>query len=179
MWDASLAGTPPGTYAVRVSADEPVVSAVELIRRGDPTPQDPDVPVLDRAWLPSVRPATDLVVMTPGLGDLVEGVELVIADTTASGAEVTLRPVTAAGTFGVDLEAQIPPDGAVAVSQEDLSALVAGDERIVGVLVTSQDPLAAAALLTATDDLGEQVSAVPGQPDPQVARSVSLRFSIS
>lgn len=178
VWDASLAGTPPGTYAVRVVSDEAVVSGVGLLRRGQPAPEDPDVPVTDRAWLPSVSAATDLVLMTPGLGEEVTGAEVVVADISGEGGEVTLRPITAEGEVGVDLDVRLAPDGVAVVSQEDLADLVDPGARILGVLGTSETPVAASTLLTAEDDLGELLSAVPGQPDPQVARSVSLRLSI-
>lgn len=168
--DVTLGGAPPGTYTVRVSSDLPVVTGASLVRVGQPAPEDPDVPVIDRAWLPSVASGTSQAVALPGLGSVVERAQLVIG--AVEDATVTATALDATGTMVGTVEVDVPAGRSVALDASQLGSSPAL------VRLTSDAPVAAGAVLTYTDPLGELVSVIGAQQDPQVERSAAIRVSL-
>lgn len=169
--DISLAGAPEGTYSVRVTSDSPVVAGASVVRAGAPAPQDPDIPVVDRAWLSAVAPATESGLALPGLGEAVTQARLVIANPAGGAATVE---VTGYGADGAEVATT-----SVTVSSGRSVTLDVGQELpgAVAILISGATPVSAAAVLTATDALGEQISVVGALPDPQVERSAAIRIS--
>lgn len=208
--DITLAGAPAGTYSLRVGSTVPVVSGVQLVRVGQPAPEDPSVPVAERTWLPAVAATENSATAIPSI---VEGALLVVAsadtaslsgtdeapseadDSLGSGdvggsedpgayaeapQEGEARPVTvtvtALGAAGDELGTRtldVPAWGSVAL---DLAASF--DQVPTVVLVDGESPVSSAVVLSASDELGELVSVLPAQPDPQEDRSVALRLSL-
>jgi hypothetical protein len=142
-----------------------------LVRRGDPAPEDPDVPVVDRAWLPAVPSATAAAVAVPGLGSLVDRAVLVIGSGEDTDAEVTVTAVNGAGEVLSTRDVAVPVDGSAALEVTGLGSGVAA------VLLDSTAPVSASVVLTWGDVLGELIGVVAAQADPQVERSAAITIS--
>lgn len=208
--DITLGGAPAGTYSLRVGSTVPVVSGVQLVRVGQPAPEDPSVPVAERTWLPAVAATESSATAIPSI---VEGALLVVASadtaslpgtdeapseaddssgpgdlgdsedpgaTAAAPQEGEARPVTvtvtALGAEGDELGTRtldVPAWGSLAL---DLAASFGQVPTVV--LVDGESPVSSAVVLSASDELGELVSVLPAQPDPQEDRSVALRLSL-
>lgn len=169
--DVSLAGAPAGTFTVRVTADDPVAAGAQLVRRGEPAPEDPDVPVLDRAWLPAVEPAASAAVTVPGLGSLTDRAVLVLGNAEDDTATVTVTALDATGVEVAEREVPVPAAGSTSL---ELSALGTG---VVGLVLDANAPVSSGVVLTWNDALGEMISVLAAQPDPQVDRSAAVTLS--
>lgn len=170
--DVSLAGAPAGTYALRVTSTAPVVAGASLVRPGTPAPEDPDVPVVDRAWVPSVAAATDSAVTVAGLGEQVSGASVSVgnADETQS-ADVTIIGLDASGAIVAEREVSLAATTSTAVPLADLAA------EVTTVRITSDLPVSASVVATGTDAFGEIISVLTAQADPQVERSAAVRLT--
>ncbi|GMA30633.1 DUF5719 family protein [Litorihabitans aurantiacus] len=169
--DVSLAGAPAGTFTVRAVADDPVVAAAMLVRRGEPAPEDPDVPVMDRAWLPALPPVTSAALALPGVGSLVDRGVLVIGNGEADTAEVMVTALNGGGEVLGTQEVTVPGSGSAALEVTSLGSGVSG------VVLESDVPVSSAAVLTFADVLGELIAVVGAQADPQVERSAAVTIS--
>lgn len=169
--DVSLAGAPAGTFTVRVTADDPVVAGAMLVRRGEPAPEDPDVPVLDRTWLSAVPGAVSSAVTIPGLGSLAERAVLVIGNDESDAATVTVTALDATGAVVATQDVSVPATGGASL---EITRLGVGT---VAVVLDSTQPVSAGVVLTWTDALGEMIGVVAAQPDPQVERSAAVTIS--
>lgn len=183
--DVSLGGAPAGTYAVRVSADSPIVAGASLVRVGSPAPEDPDVPVVDRAWLSAVAPTGSAAVAVPGLGTVADRGVLVLADGSAAGEgdgaageaadtlEVTVTALDATGAELGTREVSVPAGGSFAVDLAEFGLATTAAR------IDSAHAVSSAVVLTYADPLGEVIGVVPAQADPQVERSASIRISLN
>ncbi|PWD52129.1 hypothetical protein C8046_17250 [Serinibacter arcticus] len=169
--DVSLAGAPAGTFTVRVTAEDPIVAGAMLVRRGEPAPEDPDVPVLERAWLPAVHGATDAAVTAPGLGSLADRGVLVVGNGEETDASVELTAYDSRGEIVAERAVSVPADSSAAL---ELTALGAG---AVAVTMSAPTPVSSAVVLTRGDVLGEMIAVVTAQADPQVERSAAVTIS--
>lgn len=169
--DVSLAGAPAGTFTLQITAQDPVVAGAMLVRRGDPAPEDPDVPVVDRAWLPAVPSATAAAVAVPGLGSLVDRAVLVIGNGEETDTDVTVTAVNGTGEVVSTQEIGVAAGASTAL---EVSGLGSG---VAAVLLDSTGPVTSSAVLTWGDVLGELIAVVAAQADPQVERSAAITIS--
>lgn len=181
--EVSLAGAPAGTYALRATSDVPIVAGVSLVRVGGPDPIDPDVPLVDRAWLGSVPLAASSVVAVPGLGSLADRAVLVLAGedggadgesdedaAEAADVEVAVTAIGADGSVVGETSVTVPAGRSTAVDLTALSPATA----LVRLDATGGAGVSSAVVLTYADELGELISVVPATEDPQVERTVHV-----
>lgn len=170
--DVSLAGTPAGTYAIRVSSDLPVLAGASLVRVGTPAPEDPDVPVLDRAWVGAVPGALDAALAIPGLGEQITSATLSIGNgDDAASASVTVTGLDATGSPVAEQHVSLDAGTSLAL---DLAELGPG---VSAVRVVSDNPVSTGVVVTGSDAFGEVISVIGAQADPQVQRSALVRLS--
>ena len=174
--DVSLAGAPPGNYAIHVTSDQPVVAGAELVRVGLPAPEDPDVPVTDRAWLPAVEPATSSAIALPGLGTLADGAALALANPGDAVANVSLSAI---GSDGAQLEvADVTVPAGLSLSLDVTQIDQAGAE-LTALTITSDQPVSSSITLTHGEALGQLIASLSATLDPQVERSATVRVALS
>lgn len=170
--DVSLAGVPAGVYSVRVSADQPVVAGAMLVRLGAPAPEDPDVPVVDRAWLSAVPPVDEFAIALGAAPELIDGGHLVIATGSDADTALSLTTYDEDGEILEESSLDIMAGGHRAISLEDLGAAAI-------VQVSADAPVSGAITLQADSEFGELVSSMTAQPDPQVERSAQVAVSLN
>ncbi len=173
--DVSLAGAPPGNYALHVVSDQPVVAGAELVRVGLPAPEDPDVPVADRAWLPAVEPVESAAIALPGLGSLVDGAALVLANPGDAVAQVSLRAIGADGAMLEVADVSVPAGLSLSL---DVAQIDQAPE-LTALIITSSEPVSSAITLTYGEALGQLIAVVTATLDPQVERSATVRVGLS
>lgn len=168
--DLTLAGVDAGAYAVEITADRPVTGAVVLARVGKAGELDPDVPPVERAWTPAADPAATGVLLTPGLGEVVDAATLTLTNPGADDVETELVPVGDGGTLGDPVGVTVPGRSTVTADAAKLA------EGTVAVQVRTEGGtgVLAASVLTAEAGDGELVSVLPLSPDPHAARSVRV-----
>nr|KEP22524.1 hypothetical protein DA06_20385 [Georgenia sp. SUBG003] len=168
--DLTLAGVAPGAYAVEITGDRPVTGAVVLARVGEPGEIDPDVAPVERAWSPSAEPARSGVLVTPGLGDLVDAATLVLTNPGEDDVEAELVPVGEGGALGDPVAVTVPGRSTVTTDAAEL----ADGTAAVQVRTEGRAGVLAASVLTAEAGDGELVGVLPLSPDPHAARSVHV-----
>ena len=174
--DVSLAGAPPGNYALHVLSDQPVVAGAELVRVGLPAPEDPDVPVADRAWLPAVEPAHSSAIALPGLGSLVDGAALVLANPGDAVAQVQLSAIGSDGAMLEVAEVSVPAGLSLSL---DVTQIEQAGAELTALVVSSSEPVSSAITLTYGEALGQLIAVVTATLDPQVERSATVRVTLS
>ncbi|WP_155990683.1 DUF5719 family protein [Paraoerskovia marina] len=137
--DVGLGGLEPGPYTVRVSADEPVVAGVELLRDGDPDPDSTRGGVqVDRAWISAQAAGT-----TGGTAAIPDGTR---ARVVVAGEHATTATLTGyddagevAGTSDLSLVAESSVEVPVSGLGDDV-ALVTVEGATWNVLLDAGDP---------------------------------------
>lgn len=173
--DVSLAGAPSGTYTIRVTSSGPVVAGASVVRVGSPAPEDPDVPVADRAWISSVPPTAASGLVIPGLGEVVEAATLVLAHGGGLGSGPATVEITGFDADGNSLEPATLDISAASSLTLEIGTVLPG---AVVLALSSDVPVSASAVLAASNELGELISVVTAQPDAQVERSAAIRVSL-
>jgi hypothetical protein len=168
--DLTLAGVDAGAYAVEITADQPVTGAVVLARVGKAGELDPDVPPVERAWTAAADPTASGVLLTPGLGDVVDAATLTLTNPGEDDVEAELVPVGDGGALGEPVGVTVPARSTVTSDAAKLAegtvAVQVRTEGATGVLASS--------VLSAKAGDGELVSVLPLAPDPHTARSVRV-----
>ena len=148
--DVDVSDLPPGTHAIEVEADTPVVAAAQVDRRAEPDG------VSDLAWVPAVQVSTDLVgapLAHQGSDPLeravtiasLEGAQVEVTAVTQGVAETQSLDVPAAGSATVVLDPETESVWVRAVSGAASSAVVSTLEDDSGTLIAGT-PLPEAAL---------------------------------
>lgn len=201
--DISLAGVPAGSYTAELVSAQPVTAAVMLSRVGGPSADDPDQRVVDRAWVPGVRPVGTALVSLPVPDEGATAATVVVSNPLPRDVDVEVRVVRADG--GVDrtrvtiparathlLEGDLLTD-AVGVALAALPTGATGDgggsdappeqgsaaeqEATDAPEITGEPPvIVAAAVLVAEAADGPILTAVSAQPDLETARIVAVRL---
>jgi hypothetical protein len=188
--DISLAGVPAGAYAAELDSDQPVTATGMVTRVGRPSRDDPDHRVVDRAWIPGVRPLPASLVPLPAGPGRLSDVAVVVSNAGEQPLDLALRVVRPGGR--VDADALTVPARSTVVLDGELLAGAVGLELAPAVArdreqasqgsgpsaptqASSFGHVAAAVLLADAAD-GELVSVVSAQPDLEAERTVPVRL---
>ncbi|HWS58213.1 MAG TPA: DUF5719 family protein, partial [Actinotalea sp.] len=183
--DISLAGVPAGEYAAELSAAVPITASAMLTRVGSPLPDDPDQPVVDRAWTAAAQAATSFVVVVPG--ERAVGAAVVLTNPGDAAVTAELRPVTADGEVGEVGTLRVPARSTAVVEPEALSGAVAlevsvpetgGPADADGAAAGGgAGGLLGAAVLTAEAPDGTLITVLGAQRDLQASQTVAVRLA--
>ncbi|ACQ79468.1 conserved hypothetical protein [Beutenbergia cavernae DSM 12333] len=168
--DVSLAGLPAGWYTAELTSDVPVTAGASLVRVGEPGEDDPDQPVVERAWVAAVDPVTSGAVVADTGGDVVEAARLVVGN---PGAEAVTVSVTGYGRDGGTTD---PVDLTVAARSSETLDVADLGEGVLGVRLASPSAVSGAMLLSAEPGDGTMFSILPVTPDPDQRQSVDVRL---
>lgn len=169
VFDVSLAGVAPGTYALRTTSDQPVAAAVQLVRSAGEYPARSGALLHDRAWLQASTADLSLGadITLPRHWGL--SPQLALANSSPQRRVVTLRAVGEEWSSQMVLE-----PGTTAVPEdlpETVTALtaVADGEGVHGAVVVTTE--------VTGETAGTLVSALPAVPgaQAQASRHVLLR----
>ena len=170
--DVALDGIDPGYVSIAVHSDQPVTGSVVVSRTGQPGELDPDQPVIDRAWLPATSPAGHGLLPLAGLGSMVDGASVAVANPGEAEAQVSLRPVGADGARGEETEVSVPAGATVNVGDdEELQLAEASAVEVTG------GPVLASLTMSGSADNGSLVGLLPLTPDADRDQSVQVRLS--
>lgn len=158
VFEITLAGLPAGDHAVRVTSDRPVTGAVQTGRAA--TLQGDDAVTLDRAWSVAGLPATRSAVALPGLATA----RLILSNPGDETAVVRLHRHDTDGAATAPLEVRVPAG----------STVTAEPGEVAGVVLVSDVPVVAAALLEADAPDGPLVSVVPFTVDANERQTVDV-----
>lgn len=181
--DVSLAGVPAGAYAAHLRSDLPITAAAMLTRIGSPLPDDPDQPVVDRAWSAATPGASSLLVALPGVGTQVDDAVVLLTNPGGDAVTAATRPVFDGGRVGAAVGLTVPAGATVAVPSEVLAGALA---VAVAVPQEAEDPpgdgseaqgLIAAAVLTAEAQDGVLITVLGAQPDLASVQAVLVRLA--
>lgn len=156
VFEIPLAGLPSGDHAVRIVSDRPVTGAIQIARAAG----GEDLR-MDRAWSVPMEPVTRAAVAIP---DLVTA-RLVVTNPTAGEARV--RVSRYGGEELAPLEIRLPGGSSTTVD--------AGGAA--GLILESDLPLVAAAVLERTAPDGTLISVVPVTADADERQFVDVRVS--
>ena len=179
--DISLAGVPAGDYAAELVSDQPVTAAALLTRVGSASEDDPDLEVLDRAWLPAGATFRTALVPIPSLGQEVDSARVVVANAGAHQVGLQYRVVESGGWVRSASVVAVPARSVAVLTGEDLQGAI-GVELVAlrtagaddGVV---DDPgLVASVVLEADTADGPLVAGVGAQPDAESAGTVAVRL---
>lgn len=182
--DVSLAGVPEGSYAADLSADLPVTASAMLTRIGSPLPDEPDQPVVDRAWSTGASGAPSLLLALPGVGAQVSEAVVLLTNPGAGAVTAATRPVYDGGRVGETVGLRVPAgatvsvpadvlDGALAVAVAVAVAQEAGDRPAVE--GGPQGVVAVAVLTTEAQD-GVLITVLGAQSDTASEQAVAVRL---
>ncbi|WP_147917989.1 DUF5719 family protein [Ruania zhangjianzhongii] len=169
--DVALDGIDPGYVSIAVHSDQPVTGSVLLSRTGEPGEQDPDQPVIDRAWVPATPPAEHGLLPLLGLGSLVDNATVAVANPSEAEVQASVRPIGADGEAGEATEVSVPAGATVTVGDDD--ELQLGEASAVE--ITGGPVLASLALSGDAGD-GSLVGVLPLTADADRDQSVSVRL---
>lgn len=175
--DISLAGVPAGAYAAELVSDKPITAAASLSRVGDPSADDPDQRVVDRAWVSAVAPLPAALVPLPSVGDRVGAASVVVTNPGASALDVQVRAIEAGGGVGAPRVVSVPARSTALLDGDVLEGAV-GVELVAQAGPDEQEPseFVVAAILVSDVADGQLIAAVAAQPDLEAARAVAVRF---
>ncbi|MDO4242259.1 MAG: DUF5719 family protein [Actinomyces sp.] len=162
VFDISLAGTAPGSYAVRVTSDNPVGAGVSLVRSAGEYPERSGTTLRDVAWAQAAPPgALEAAVVALPRGN---GLAPVLTLTNSSTMPATVTLASADGTWtsevtvpaSTTLSPEIPQEvAALRLTSPDAQALSAAvtvtaqvEGETAGTLISVLSPVADAEALT-------------------------------
>ncbi len=156
VFEITLAGLPAGDHAVRVTSDQPITGAVQTGRAA--TLQGDDAVTLDRAWTVAVPATTRAAVVLPEIASA----RLVLANPGTGDAVVRLVRYGGAAP----LEIRIPAGSSETVETVEADGLA--------VMLESDLPVVAAAVLEAEAPDGTLISVVPFTVDANERQTVDV-----
>lgn len=173
----SLAGVRAGTYAAELTSDLPVTAAAMLTRVGTPGADDPDQPVVDRAWVAAAPTLAEAVLVLPSDGT---SALAALANPSDSALDLRVRAVLPDGAVGDPLEVSVPAGGAVVVDGARLTGALAVEVEVATTVTAEADGPpggvvgAVVSLADASD--GPLVAAIGAQEDLATERTVTVRL---
>lgn len=169
--DVALDGIDPGYASIAVHSDQPVTGSVQLSRTGQPGELDPDQPVIDRAWVPATAPAEHGLLPVLGLGSIVDGASVAVANPGGTDLQVQVRPIGADGQPGDTTEVSVPAGATVNVGDdEELQLAEASAVEITG------GPVLASLAMSGDAGDGSLVGVLPMTPDADRDQTVQVRL---
>lgn len=181
--DVSLAGVPAGAYAADLRADLPITAAAMLTRIGSPLPDDPDQPVVDRAWTAAASGAPSLLLALPGVGAQVRDAVVLLTNSGEDAVTAATRPVFDGGRVGEAVDLDVPAGATVVVPADVLAGALAvavavlQDEADAPVEGGESRGLIAAAVLTTEAQDGVLITVLGAQPDLASDQTVLVRLA--
>ena len=170
--DVALDGVDPGYVSIAVHSDQPVTGSVLVSRAGDPSEQDPDQPVIDRAWVPATPPAEHGLLPLAGLGAAVDRATVAVANPSGTEVQVGVRPIGADGQPAEATEVSGPAGATVTVGDdEELQLGEASAVEITG------GPVLASLTMSGDAGNGPLVGVLPLTPDADRDQTVHVRLS--
>lgn len=169
--DVALDGIDAGYASVAVHSDQPVTGSALVSRNGEPSEQDPDQPVIDRAWVPATPPAEHGLLPLVGLGSIVDRAVVAVANPGQADVQVSVRPVGADGQPGEATEVTVPAGATVSVgTDEELQLGEASAVEITG------GPVLASLTMAGQAGDGNLVGVLPLTPDADRDQTVQVRL---
>jgi hypothetical protein len=141
-----------------------------LVRVGRAGRDDPDQPVVERAWTPATHPAATSVLALPAVGRPAVTGAVLVTNPGEEEVAVVVRPVRGDGTPPRTTEMTVPGLSTVPVDEDALAGAVAVS------LTTPGAGIAASAVTTARAGDGELVTVLSGQPDLASEQHISVRL---
>lgn len=157
VYEITLAGLPAGNAAIQVTSDVPLLAAAQSVRVAA------ESGAMERAWSASVEPTLSQTLAAPGAGAVAAGSLVISAP--GEAASVRLAPVGADGAALPVVDLSVP-SGAVVSVPADPGAVAYG--------ISSNVPVAAGLLLTATVGDGDLIGILPAIRDADQSLSVSV-----
>ncbi len=174
--DISLAGVPAGDYAAELVSDQPVTAAALLTRVGSASEDDPDLEVLDRAWLPAAPTFRTALVPLPSLGQQVASAKVVVANPGAREVGLQYRVVESGGWVRSASVVAVPARSVTVLTGEDLDGALGVELVALRTSGVDELGLVASVVLEAEAADGPLVAGVGAQPDVESAGTVSVRL---
>lgn len=189
--DISLAGVTAGAYAAELVSDRPVTASAMLTRVGEPSEDDPDQDVVDRAWVGASPVSSSAVFTLPSLGDAVDDADVVLSNPGPEPVTIRARAVLPDGEVGEPFEVTVRGETTTVLDRGRLSGALAVQVTVTaarvdegetptgpgaGALPPAPEGVVGAVLLQAEPPSGRLIAAVGAQPDLEQARTVAVRL---